>query len=43
MDESFTKDGEYNLNHIYRKEPSAKNCKWCEFRYKPDLCDRKRI
>ena len=43
MDESFTKDGEYNLNHIYRKEPSTKNCKWCEFKDKPDLCDRKRI
>ena len=42
IQECFTKNGEYNLNHIYRKEPSDKNCRFCEFKNKPDLCDRKR-
>ena len=36
----FTDDGEYQNDHIYRKEPSTKNCRWCEFKDKPELCDR---
>lgn len=40
LDECFTDDGEYNMENIYRKEPSKKNCRWCEFRDKPDLCDK---
>ncbi len=42
IQECFTKNGEYNLSHIYRKEPSDKNCRFCEFKNKPDLCDRRR-
>ena len=43
--DEFISDG-FNIkgNHSikeYRKEPSTKNCKWCEYKNKPDLCDRK--
>jgi|TARA_B110000240_G_scaffold197100_1_gene251194 hypothetical protein len=41
MDECFTDDGEYRDDHIYSKLPSKKNCRWCDFRDKPDLCDKK--
>ena len=30
ISESFV-DGEYNIEHIYRKNPSKKNCRFCEF------------
>ena len=30
IDESFV-GGEYNMEHIYRKNPSKKNCRFCEF------------
>ena len=30
LDESFV-DGEYNLEHNYIKQPSKKNCRFCEF------------
>ena len=30
IDESFI-DGEYNTEHIYIKQPSKKNCRFCEF------------
>jgi hypothetical protein len=30
IDESFI-DGEYNLEHNYIKQPSKKNCRFCEF------------
>ena len=30
IDESFI-NGEYNTNHTYIKQPSKKNCKYCEF------------
>ena len=42
VDEAFTDDGQYNTSHQFRKLPSAKNCKWCEFKNKPELCDRKK-
>ena len=41
-DEAFTDDGQYNTSHQFRKLPSAKNCKWCEFKNKPELCDRRK-
>ena len=37
--ECFTDDGQYNMEHIYRKEASKKNCRFCEFREMPELCD----
>jgi len=30
IDESFV-EGEYNMKHNYIKQPSKKNCRWCEF------------
>ena len=38
MTECFNSDGEYNNEHIYRKEASKKNCKWCEFN-QTEYCD----
>ena len=38
MTECFNSDGEYNTEHIYRKEASKKNCKWCEFN-QTEYCD----
>ena len=35
--ESFI-DGEYNTEHIYRKNPSKKNCRFCEFN-QTEYCD----
>mgnify|MGYP001430830880 CR=1 FL=1 len=29
------------INKEYVKMASTKNCKYCEFKDKPDLCDRK--
>ena len=40
VSDCFTDDGEYQNDHIYRKEPSTKNCRWCEFKDKPELCDK---
>tara|TARA_Y100001963_G_scaffold69295_1_gene96478 strand:+ start:196 stop:1080 length:885 start_codon:yes stop_codon:yes gene_type:complete len=40
MDDCFTDDGEYRDDHTYSKLPSKKNCRWCEFRDKPELCDK---
>ena len=42
LEECFDDKGEYLQDTIYRKEPSQKNCKYCEFKNKPELCDRKR-
>ena len=42
VDDAFTEDGEYNTSHQFKKLPSAKNCKWCEFKDKPELCDRRK-
>ena len=36
--ECFNSDGEYNTEHIYRKEASKKNCKFCEFN-QTEYCD----
>ena len=38
MTESFKSDGEYNTEHIYRKEPSKKNCRYCDFN-QTEFCD----
>ena len=40
ISDGFNKKGNHSIKE-YRKEPSTKNCKWCEYRTKPDLCDRK--
>ena len=40
IDDCFTDEGEYQDDHIYIKTPSKKNCRWCEFKDKPDLCDK---
>jgi len=42
MDDCFDDNGEHIIKE-YRKEVSDKNCKYCEFRNKPELCDRKMI
>ena len=38
MTECFNFDGEYNIEHIYRKEASKKNCRFCEFN-QTEYCD----
>ena len=38
MKECFTSDGEYNTEHIYSKEASKKNCRFCEFN-QTEYCD----
>ena len=40
MEDCFTDDGEYRDDHTYSKLPSKKNCRWCEFKDKPELCDK---
>ncbi len=42
LEECFNEKGEHLQNTIYRKEPSQKNCRYCEFKSKPEICDRKR-
>lgn len=42
LEECFDENGEYLKDTIYRKEPSQKNCRYCEFKNKKELCDRKR-
>ena len=37
LDESFI-NGEYNTNHTYIKQPSKKNCRFCEFN-QTEHCD----
>jgi len=41
IERSFNKDGSY-ADTTYAKEPSQTNCKYCNFKDRPDLCDRKR-
>ena len=40
IDECFI-EGKHNKLYNYKKIATKKNCRWCEFRDKPDLCDRK--
>lgn len=40
IDDCFI-NGQHNISKEYKKIATAKNCKWCEFKDKPDLCDRK--
>jgi hypothetical protein len=42
LEECFDEKGEHRQNTIYRKEPSQKHCRYCEFKNKKELCDRKR-
>jgi hypothetical protein len=37
--ESFTPDAKYNIDRKYEKNLSG--CKWCVYKDKPELCDRK--
>ena len=39
MDDCFDESGNQILKE-YTKIASTKNCKYCEFKDKPDLCDR---
>ena len=41
IDECFNKDGSYNVDATYKKLGLQNNCKWCEFKDRPDLCDKK--
>ena len=41
--ECFNDDGSYKTEANYKKLGVNNNCKWCEFKNKPDLCDRKLI
>ena len=38
MTECFTSDGEYKTEHIYTKQASKKNCRFCEFN-QTEYCD----
>ena len=38
MTECFNSDGEYNSEHIYKKEASKKNCRFCDFN-QTEYCD----
>ena len=40
IDDCFDDDGKHQMKE-YNKIVSTKNCKYCEFKTKPDLCDRK--
>jgi len=42
IEDGFDKEGKH-IQKEYTKIASAKNCKWCEFKNKPDICDRKMI
>ena len=39
IDECFS-GKEHNTSHTYNKLPSKKNCRWCDFKDKPELCDK---
>tara|TARA_B100001250_G_scaffold396700_1_gene402973 strand:+ start:119 stop:979 length:861 start_codon:yes stop_codon:yes gene_type:complete len=41
IDECFNKDGSYKVDATYKKLGLQNNCKWCEFKDRPDLCDKK--
>ena len=41
IDECFNEDGSYKVDAEYKKLGLQNNCKWCEFKDQPDLCDRK--
>lgn len=36
----FTDDGNYKMDVVHEKKPSVKACKYCEYKDKPELCDR---
>ena len=42
IEDGFDEEGKH-IQKEYTKIASAKNCKWCEFKNKPDICDRKMI
>ncbi len=40
ISEAFTDDGQKDKKATYLKYPSKENCKWCEYKNRPDLCDK---
>ncbi len=40
ISECFNQDGSYNVEGTYRQLGVESGCKWCEFKNKPELCDR---
>ena len=43
ISECFNQDGSYRIDTEYRKLGVNNKCKWCEFKSKPKLCDRKLV
>jgi len=37
----FDEKGNYNLEQFYPKIATQSNCRWCDFKDKPEYCDRK--
>jgi len=40
IDECFTDKGEYNTVRDYKKIPSPNNCRFCDYKDDPTLCDK---
>jgi hypothetical protein len=36
----FDTEGNYRTDIVYEKRPSVKACKYCDFKDKPDICDK---
>ena len=36
----FDQEGNYRVNEKYDKRPDTKTCKYCEFKDRPDVCDK---
>ena len=43
ISECFNQDGSYRIDTEYQKLGVNNKCKWCEFKSKPKLCDRKLV
>ena len=40
MDDCYDENGDRILDKEYTKTNTQKSCKWCEFKDKPEICDR---
>ncbi len=40
LNECFDDKGEHDLTKKYNKITINNNCKWCEFKDRPEICDR---
>ena len=40
VDACFNADGTHKTDGVFEKTPSVKACKYCEYKEKPDICDR---